>query len=155
MTNWRPGLIAGLLSGVAWATLMTAVSLSFYGPDLNYLKTLNSTQLNGSTPIQILNSYLEVNTITQFILGPIFGVLIGLLLVWIGIRFLTRQSYAVRGLVVASFFWIVYELTLGSAALLEIASSLAVSLFSGYLLGILYVRFTRDVETIQDPVPTK
>lgn len=154
MTDYRPGIISGLISGAVWGALISviavlAVELS-YPQTLAYYTTLNSTDLNGMTPANFIVYSLEFNTAVAFGAGIGFGALIGLLFVWVAPKFLAKQSYMVKGAVIAIFFWLIYELGLaGFIGFIDILSSLAASLLAGYLLGYLYQRFTGPPNMIQ------
>lgn len=152
MVEYKPGLLAGLISGALWAALISAagaiVVAVFYSQTLDYYNGIwraNQTALGGMTPVQYMSFTLEVNSAVAFVGGIGFGALIGVLFVWIAPRFLSKQNYMVKGAVVAVFFWLLYELGLaGFVDPIEILSSLAISLLAGYLLGFLYLRFTRS-----------
>jgi lipopolysaccharide export LptBFGC system permease protein LptF len=146
MTEYKPGLMAGVISGLVWAGLMSVTSVASielsYSQIYNQLAS-NSSALGGLTPAQYINNLIETNTAITFILSLAFGALIGFIFVYVSPKFLGNRSYMIKGVVVAFFFWLLYELGLvGFVDPLEILSSLAISLLAGYLLGSLYQRFT-------------
>src|SRR5579863_5341331 len=136
MTNYRPGILAGIISGAIWAALISAISalLLFlsYPQALAYYNSqyiANRTIFGGDTPATFIAHSLEVNTAVAFGTGIAFGFVIGLLFVWMAPRFLPKQTYTVKGAVLAIFFWLLYELGIaGFPDLVEILSSLAVSI---------------------------
>lgn len=147
----RSGLKAGLISGAAWAALMTVATLSVL--ELNYSAALayytelyntnGSSALGGMTPVQYITYSVEVNALVTVIVGVAFGALIGYLFISLASRFLMKQSYIVKGVIISVFLWLLYELGLtGFVDPYEIFTSLAVSLFAGYLLGFLYTRYS-------------
>jgi lipopolysaccharide export LptBFGC system permease protein LptF len=149
MAEFKPGLMAGLLSGLVWAGLMSVISLVSvelsYSSIFNHYNELyasNATALGGMNAAQYINYLLEFNTAITFILALAFGALIGFIFVFISSRFLGNRSYMVKGVAVALFFWLLYELGIGSADVLDLISSVIVSILAGYLLGFLYQRFT-------------
>jgi hypothetical protein len=150
VTDYRPGLKAGLISGLVWAGLMSVISvvavLLFYSDSLDYYNSQlasNSSALSGMSAAQYINYLLEYNTGVTFVLALAFGALIGFLFVLISPRFLVNRSYMLKGIAVAMFFWVSYELIFSSSSIILVVGSLAASLIAGYLLGYLYLRFTR------------
>jgi hypothetical protein len=147
MTDYRPGIISGLISGAVWAALISVIAalaiVLSYPQTLAYYSLQNSTVLNGMTPANFIVYSLEFDIALSFGAGIGFGALIGLFFVWSAPKFLGKQSYMVKGAVIAIFFWLLYELGLaGFIDIIDILSSLGASLFSGYFLGYLYQRFT-------------
>jgi magnesium-transporting ATPase (P-type) len=150
LTDYRPGLKAGLISGIIWAalgSLLGVVSVVlFYSDTLSYYNSelaSNSSALGGMTAPQYINYLLELNTGVIVVLALAFGALIGFLFVIVSPRFLVKQSYMLKGVIVAIFFWVTYELVIGTSDIVSLVGSLAASLTAGYLLGYLYLRFTR------------
>ncbi len=153
MASYRAGLKAGAISGLVWAVIMSVIGIATielsYSQTFDYYNGLyasNQTVFGGMTPPQYINYLLELNTAYTFGLALAFGALIGLILVIIGTRFLGNRSYATKSIVIAFFFWVVYELAIGVPTAFWILSSLAVSILAGYLLGYLYLRFTGPPE---------
>jgi lipopolysaccharide export LptBFGC system permease protein LptF len=151
MTNYKLGLKAGLISGLVWAAIMSMIGVVtvelFYSQTLDFYNAelaSNPSFLGGMTAAQYINYLLELNTGITLVLALLFGILIGLLFVVISPKFLGNRSYMLKGVVVAIFFWLLYELIIGTSDIVSLASSLAASLIAGYLLGYLYVRFTRS-----------
>jgi hypothetical protein len=145
----RSGLKAGLIAGIVWAALMTVATVSeiavYYSSYLSYLTTqynANETSLGGLTPNQYVLNNIGFNAALTVAVGLAFGALVGYLFISIAPRFLMRQNYMVKGVVMAVFLWLLYELGLtGFTDLYQILTSLAVSLFSGYLLGFLFTKY--------------
>ncbi len=146
----RSGLRAGLISGAVWAALMTLATVSEIG--LNYSAVLssynsycnaNATACGGLTGSQYVTQSVEFNSIITIIVGIAFGALVGYLFIMIASRFLLRQSYMVKGVLISVFLWLLYELGLtGFSDWYQLLTSLVVSLFSGYVLGLLYTRYS-------------
>lgn len=157
------GLKAGLISGVVWGVLMSLASLvevqikypsamSYYGG----LYANDSSVFGGMTPVQYINYNLEFNTALFLIVGLGFGALVGLLFAYISPRFLPRQGYIVKGLIVSVFLWLLYNLSLISVIdPFELGFSVAVSLFGGYLLGFLFGRFTISRQSTPSLLPPR
>jgi hypothetical protein len=149
--NQWSGLKAGLISGLIWGALMSLVSFlevqTKYTAALNYYGDLyaqNSSVFGGKTPIEYINYNLEFNAVLFLAVGIGFGALVGLLFVYINPKFLPRQSYAIKGLIVSVFLWLLFNLSLVEVFdPFELVSSLAVSLFGGYLLAFLYSKSVR------------
>jgi lipopolysaccharide export LptBFGC system permease protein LptF len=148
VAEYSPGVKAGLISGVIWAALMSVVGLASvevsYTSTFSYYNGLfarNSSTFGGMTAGQYINYLLELNALITFVLALAFGALIGFLFVIITPRFLENRSLTVKGVLVAIFFWLLYELAIGSSDVVSVVSSLLVSLFCGYLLGFLYQRY--------------
>ena len=146
MSQQRSGAMSGIISGAVWAGLMALASFAIvevnYTGAISYYTRLynqNSSQLGGMTPAQYINYNLEFNTAILFIVGLVAGAMIGFLFVWLSPRFLPNQSYFVKGVAIAGFFWLVYELVLvGFLDAYQMLTSLGISLFSGFLLAYLY-----------------
>jgi hypothetical protein len=146
----RSGLKAGFISGIAWAALMTAATVSEIG--LNYSAVIsnydnycnaNATACGGLTGSQYVTQSVEFNSLITIIVGVAFGLLVGYMFIMIASRFLVRQTYIVKGVIISAFLWLLYELGLtGFSDVYQLLTSLAVSLFSGYLLGFLYTRYS-------------
>jgi hypothetical protein len=150
MTDFKPGLMSGLIAGAVWGAIITAIGVlsaevSFSQEAIYYRGLLagpNSTSLGCTTPTECINNAIEVGAITTLTAALLFGALIGFIFVLVIPRFLGNRSYMLKGVVLSVFFWLLYELGLAAFTnVIEIASSLAISLFAGYLMGYLYLRF--------------
>jgi ABC-type branched-subunit amino acid transport system permease subunit len=142
-------LKAGLISGVVWGALISLVQFlqveTSYSTYLNAYSQLlagNSTSLSCSSPSQCISFGLELNTTVALVLGVGIGAVIGLSFGWLALRILQKQSYAVKAILISIFFWVLYQVAIVPLPdPFEIASSLAISLFAGYLLAYFYRRF--------------
>lgn len=142
--EYRSGLKAGLIAGLVWAALIAFIefaNIQINRSQIVQQQLQQNATLSAATVNQSINFFLELNSLIALIAGVAFGAFFGVLFAVVGPRFFGRTSFMTKGVIISIFFWLLYQLTIAVIDLFSVISSLAVSLFAGYVMGYMFNRF--------------